>query len=38
MAGSSDEKRVALKALEEEIARNAALPLRDTANLVFGEG
>jgi len=31
-------KSAELKKLEDEIARDAALPLRDTANLVFGEG
>jgi DNA polymerase len=32
------DKRTKLKELEAEIAANRALPLRDTANLVFGEG
>ena len=32
------DKSAQLKALEEEVAGNASLPLRDTANLVFGEG
>lgn len=35
---SNAAKIAALKALEEEIAGDASLPLRDTANLVFGEG
>jgi DNA polymerase len=32
------DKRAELKRLEDEITANASLPLRDTANLVFGEG
>jgi DNA polymerase len=31
-------KLAELKKIEDEIVANAALPLRDTANLVFGEG
>ena len=32
------DKQVELKKIEAELAANMALPLRDTANLVFGEG
>ncbi len=32
------DKSVELKKIEAEMAANAALPLRDSANLVFGEG
>ena len=32
------DKLTELKKLEEDIARDVMLPLRDTANLVFGEG
>jgi DNA polymerase len=32
------DKQAELKKLEAELASNMALPLRDTANLVFGEG
>jgi uracil-DNA glycosylase family 4 len=32
------DKRTELQNLEREIAANRALPLRDSANLVFGEG
>ncbi len=32
------DKAAELKKIESEMAANAALPLRDTANLVFGEG
>jgi DNA polymerase len=32
------DKRAELKKIEDELIANAALPLRDTANLVFGEG
>jgi len=32
------DKQSELKKIEAEMAANAALPLRDTANLVFGEG
>lgn len=32
------DKRAELKKIEDEMIANAALPLRDTANLVFGEG
>lgn len=35
---TTGEKAAALKKLESEIAANTALPLRDIANLVFGEG
>src|SRR6185437_1079797 len=32
------DKVAELKKMEDELAGNTALPLRDTANLVFGEG
>jgi uracil-DNA glycosylase family 4 len=36
--GQAGDKAAILKKLELEIANDASLPLRDTANLVFGEG
>lgn len=37
-AGQAGEKMAILKRLADEIASDASLPLRETANLVFGEG
>jgi len=38
MLEATETKQAELQKLAEEIARDATLPLRDTANLVFGEG
>lgn len=35
---ANDDKAAELKKIENEMVANTALPLRDTANLVFGEG